>query len=49
MNFELIKRQKGKAPRLRTHCKVCLLAILEGDATIWRTSTPLGLIHEECK
>lgn len=34
-------------PREVTRCKICRLAILAGQPTVWRTK-PMGLSHETC-
>jgi hypothetical protein len=34
---------------IRTHCKLCLHAILTEDVALWRSSTPLGLVHAYCQ
>jgi hypothetical protein len=33
---------------VRTTCKLCRSAVLATDAAVWRSATPLGLVHAWC-
>lgn len=35
--------------QVRTQCKLCRHAITSADETVWRTATPLGLVHAYCQ
>lgn len=43
-----VSSKRGLPKAIRTTCKLCLRGIRDGDATEWRTSAPLGLVHQEC-
>jgi hypothetical protein len=36
-------------PPVRSTCKHCRHAILSEDAAVWRTFTPIGLVHAYCE
>ena len=31
-----------------TTCKVCTWAVFAGDATVWSSTTPIGISHAAC-